>query len=758
MRETSMELVRIRNRSVLAIIFLAFHALIAGWVEAQVEAGQAPVNPSTDAEAREQMGQTLLRARRYAEARDAFQQVLRIKGKDVAAELGLAQACAHLADYSEALRYYDKVLAAQPEHYDALQGKAFVLYWQHQLKEAKAIFLELARREPRDAENRKALEGIARAEDEERWRALRPGADAPPEERVVYFTRRVAAYPHDLEALQGLARAQTQLGHYPEAVEVYKSVLKMNPDDARTLEDLAEVYSRNGQQQDALSLYRKLASSHPGESRYLLDLARLELRLKDYPAARAHLNQVLSREPRNTEARLQLAQAELYQDQYRPALEHFKAVLKQDPNNLGALFGEARIAFYRGDLSGSRRMVQSLLERQPDNFDALLLLARIEYARHDKRACLQMLSKADQLAPQNREVQTLKQSVRDQPSWTLHTSASYAREIGKASPTGGPVSAGSEDLRNFGYGTTLGFFLLPRTDSYLSLNYLPSEIPSGGLAGSTAPLEFLYRQSTRLTPRLTLRAGAGVNRFGPGVATAIPTQSALIESATSRPLALAGASYSRSSRLSFDLDASRLAVNYTPTAVRLGVMETRLTARVNMLFNSRTELHLESFYGRYATARYEHVAIVNGTTRVAMNQADKDDRIGASIDFRRSLIRSRRFSLEGGYAGLAYGRAGNSVNTYMGFFNPDFYQRHQLVARLYGDWTRAWGYEFAGGFGLQQIGQGQALTRALDLSPSLTRRIGEHLVLGVGYAHYTYAQTLGYVTGNGVRFTTDWKF
>lgn len=94
----------------------------------------------------------------------------------------------------------------------------------------------------------------------------------------------------------------------------------------------------------------------------------------------------------------------------------------------------------------------------------------------------------------------------------------------------------------------------------------------------------------------------------------------------------------------------------------------------------------------------------------------------------------------------------------MGFFNPSFYQQHLLTGRIYGKLGGPVGYDLAGGFGLRQFGQGEALTRAMRVSPTLTFKVSDHFSFGVGYSHYTTAQALGPLRGNAVQFTTDWKF
>jgi len=215
---------------------------------------------------------------------------------------------------------------------------------------------------------------------------------------------------------------------------------------------------------------------------------------------------------------------------------------------------------------------------------------------------------------------------------------------------------------------------------------------------------------------------------------------------------LAGVSFGLTSKLSLDLDASRSAITYTPVSTRLGVIEDRLQGRVNYFFDSRTQLHVAYWYGRYSSEDYFHTTGVNGT------QADQDQGHGGSIIFNRQLLHSPGFSLDAGYQGFMYGFSGQRRNVFLGFFNPTFYQRHEFVPRIYGTLWGPLGYDLSAGIGIQQTGRGAAFTRAWNVSPNLSVRVSRHLRLIFGYTHYNTAQILGPLRGNEVRFGTEWQY
>ncbi len=119
-----------------------------------------------------------------------------------------------------------------------------------------------------------------------------------------------------------------------------------------------------------------------------------------------------------------------------------------------------------------------------------------------------------------------------------------------------------------------------------------------------------------------MRGGVGLARFGPGELPGIPTQELPITSAGIRPLGFVGLSYALRKKLTVDLTAARAAITYTPTAVRLGVMEDRLSAGLDYRFNSNTDLRLEPFVTDDFTISYSHVFGLAGSTPAQVNEVD----------------------------------------------------------------------------------------------------------------------------------------
>jgi len=597
-----------------------------------------------------------------------------------------------------------------------------------------------------------------------------PGNSLPLKQSAVAYLRRgdfaaaIQAYkqaleldPNDRELKLGLARVLSLSGHQEESKSLYQDLLAKTPEDADALEGLGHAFLRSDHPLEARSVFARLLAMHPANPEFQIDLARVETRLGHYKQAREILSSVLTVQPRNREARLQLAYVKLYQGRYAAALADFTQLLKVDPTDFDALLGNARVFYFRGDIAYSYVLVNKLVEDRPNDFDALFLLANLERARQHRRQALELLARLNQMSPGNPESRKIERSLREEQEVTFHASASYARETSAGNGSPDLIGFSGQDLRRFGYESMFDFSALPRTRSSISFDVMPATSP-GGIGGAVVPSQFTYRQTTPILANLILRGGVGLIRFGPGALQNIPGQSQPVSAATCRPLGFLGASYALKKNLTLDLSLARDAVPYTPLSVRMGVMETRLDGGLKFSFAPHTELRVDLFLARYSSIRFQQRDLLNGTPRLVEGTAVREQAHGGSVTLVRNILRLEHSSIDMGYEGRVFGFAGSQPRIYMGFFNPSFYQVHQLTARLSGILRGPLGYDFAGGLGVQQVERHEPLTRALTMNPNLSLRINARLSFKLGYTYYNYAQSLGVIRGNAVTLSTDSRF
>ena len=363
----------------------------------------------------------------------------------------------------------------------------------------------------------------------------------------------------------------------------------------------------------------------------------------------------------------------------------------------------------------------------------------------------------------------MQQKLSQESVITIHTTSTYAREVGPLTDYFSPQGVfifrvPNEDLNTYSNAATVSFPLFPRSQSSISFASMPSNSPRGGLQGAVAPSEFQYRQSTDVTSFLTLRGGIGFERLGPGQGVTLPGQnpglpgrliSVPVTSIT--PIAYGGFTVRPSAQLSLDFAISRDGVAYTPLSVRFGVIQVRKLAGLNYTPDRRDQFHLTYYHDTFNSDLFDALSQFNGgAATLSPNGLDKAT--GGTLDYERSLIQSEAFSLDMGYSGLAFGYTGPDRGVYMGFFNPAFYQRHFATA---GGKGHIWGplsYSFDAGYGLQQLGHQQPFIAAYQVNPNLNILVNPRLSITLGYVHYNFGQSLGQLTGNAFQISTDSKF
>jgi tetratricopeptide (TPR) repeat protein len=578
------------------------------------------------------------------------------------------------------------------------------------------------------------------------------------------FTAAIQAYkqalnldPDASDLKLGLARALSLGGHNEESKGVYQQILSKAPDNADALEGLGSTFLRSGQPVEARAVFERLSAKHPGNPEYKLDLARVEARLGNFNHARQLLTAVLTFHPHERDAQLQLAYVKLYQGRYTAALADFARLLKADPTDFDALLGNARVHYFRGNITYAYQLASKLVEDRPNDYDAVFLMANLERARQHPKKALELLARADQLSPGNPETLQLERTLRQEKAVALRTSASYAREISSGNSSPDLIGFAGQDLRRFVYESALDFSPLPRTRSTVVLDAMPAT-NAGPFGGAVAPSQVVYRQSTPLFSNLTLRAGVGVIRFGPGGLRSIPEDTQAVSVATYRPLGFVSATYALKKNLNLDVTVARDPVPYTPLSVRMGVMEDRVEGGLRYSFASHTDLWLDGYAASYSSIRFQQLGLSNGNPAMAGIGAIRQPARGGSATLVRNIVRLERAALDIGYSGRAFVFSGSQPQEYMGIFNPPFYQVHQLTAHLYGVIRGPLGYDFSGGVGVQQVNSNQPFTQALNLTPTLSYKLNRRFSLKLGYTHYNYAQSLGVIRGNGVILSTDSRF
>jgi tetratricopeptide (TPR) repeat protein len=173
-------------------------------------------------------------------------------------------------------------------------------------------------------------------------------------------------------------------GRYPEAVTLYRDLLREEPGMIDVWLKLADASERSGRLEDAFAAYREAITRSPREPAALTGAATMLLRLNRLDEARAHAELAIEVAP--VAARDLLARLAVHQGHVEAAREHARLAAEADPTLPLPLFVEAIVAHRRGDFEAAARHAQDAAARMvrrpepvPDlNFIAGDSLARLE--------------------------------------------------------------------------------------------------------------------------------------------------------------------------------------------------------------------------------------------------------------------------------------------------------------------------------------------------------------------------------------------
>ncbi|MBI2493721.1 MAG: tetratricopeptide repeat protein [Candidatus Rokubacteria bacterium] len=318
-----------------AALFLLGKARLAlGDAESALEAFRraqaAPAPGAPPLEARFWEAEALFRVKRYAEARAAYDAVLRA---DAAAPhapdalYGLAWSELELRRPEPAATAFRDLLAAWPQHALAPSATFYLartLAEQKRFGDAQPLLAGFATKYPshRLAPDAQYLLGFARVQAGD----TRAG--------IADLRAFLAAHPqHELaaSARRTVTEALARFGDRTELQETYKALLEQTPPTAETLYDAGAIAGRLGKARDQEAAWRRLRKEfpeHPLATRAALDLASAAFKRKDWKeaAAQAHAAAEDEDEGLRAEALLLAGEADLKLNRLPAAAKSFEAV------------------------------------------------------------------------------------------------------------------------------------------------------------------------------------------------------------------------------------------------------------------------------------------------------------------------------------------------------------------------------------------------------------------------------------------------
>lgn len=315
-----------------------------------------------------------------------------------AADLAQAESAIEKKDYASAKELLNKVVAAEPQNYEAWFDLGFVnnalgkpddaiTAYRQAVKAKPDIFesnlnlgLMLARAGQPDAEE--SLQAATKLtptthvneSKEQAWLALGHVQEkSKPEDAVQSFQQAATLQPNDLEPYLSAGPILERLNKIPEAEQAYKHALEIDPQSADAAVGLANLYMRSHRFADAESALRKLLTLHPNDANAHLELGRilvaenhpdeglaemqiaekaapgdltvereiadLLLAQKKYPEAEVQYRQLLTVHANDAELHASLGKALLFEKKFPEAQQELLTAVRIKPD-MGEVYGD----------------------------------------------------------------------------------------------------------------------------------------------------------------------------------------------------------------------------------------------------------------------------------------------------------------------------------------------------------------------------------------------------------------------------------
>jgi tetratricopeptide (TPR) repeat protein len=231
-------------------------------------------------------------------------------------------------NYTEAIKYFDRVLSIDPNNIDAIFYKGAALGSLGKTSEAipfinKAIMLS-DKALAIDPNNIDVLSIKGRA-----LNRLANYNDA-----IKYFDKVLAIEPKNEYALANKGVALNKLGKSSEAIKYYDKALAINPNFVYALSDKGDALSNQGNYSEAIKYYDKALHISPNYVSILENKGNIYYKKGDYVEAKRHYDKVLAIEPSNMDALNSVGLVLYYQGNRNEAIRYFDKALAINPNGI----------------------------------------------------------------------------------------------------------------------------------------------------------------------------------------------------------------------------------------------------------------------------------------------------------------------------------------------------------------------------------------------------------------------------------------
>ena len=282
----------------------------------------------------------------------------------IPAWMELAKMAAAEKKYDDCIGYLNKLLARDPDNYDALMMGAQLKLTQGKIPEATADYERMAKIYAQSPSVFYQL-GVA---------YLAGGAA---DKGTTSLKKAVALDANYTEAILLLAGLEIKNGEVDPAIASLKQFVQKHPQIVQGQLLLADAYHARGNFDDALAIYRQLKTTYPKNFQISLAMGTIFLEQKNYGEARKAFTTALQLAPDNVATLEQLVNLDLMEGKYAEALQQVQPQLEANPKLAAPHILQAQIFMAQGDTNQAIAALSKAIELQPEIETTHVMLAQL---------------------------------------------------------------------------------------------------------------------------------------------------------------------------------------------------------------------------------------------------------------------------------------------------------------------------------------------------------------------------------------------
>lgn len=202
-----------------------------------------------------------------------------------------------------------------------------------------------------------------------------------------------------------------QSGHYADAIDDYRSFLKVHPDMAAVRSNLGAALAHEGRYTEAIQEYSLALKADPSNFGIRFNLGLAYYKMGDVTKAVHEFETVYTSQPANdpTHPRIALLLAECYmrQGENERVIALLNPIAASDPNNHAVDYLLGTALLHEGQEDRGAQLIQRLLEGG-DTAEAHMLMAYTQLKANNKKSALDEVNRAIELNPNMPEAYSLR--------------------------------------------------------------------------------------------------------------------------------------------------------------------------------------------------------------------------------------------------------------------------------------------------------------------------------------------------------------